>query len=102
VRTIVTSDEFFAASSRRAKVKTPLDFVVSAVRMSGQDVNPGVMQRGLQQLGMPLYMCQPPTGYDDSADAWIAPAALVTRINLSRALAGPQADAVAAAAFQRK
>ena len=102
VRTIVTSDEFFAAPARNAKVKTPLDFVVSAVRFSGRDVNPGVMQRGLQQLGMPLYMCQPPTGYDDTAEAWIAPAALVSRINLARPLAGAQAETVAAAAFQRK
>jgi len=32
VRTIVTSPEFFAAASYRAKIKTPFEFVVSAVR----------------------------------------------------------------------
>jgi uncharacterized protein (DUF1800 family) len=103
VRTIVTSDEFFAESARNVKVKTPLDFVVGAVRASGSSTaNPVAMQRALQQLGMPLYLCQPPTGYDDSADAWVAPAALVTRINLARQLGGPQAELVASPAFQRK
>ena len=103
VRTIVTSDEFFAAAARDAKVKTPLEFVVSAVRASGSDrPNTMVMMRGLQQLGMPLYMCQPPTGYDDTAEAWIGPGALVTRINLAQQLAGTQATLVATPEFQRR
>ena len=32
--------------------------------------------RSLQELGMPLYQCQPPTGYKDTADAWINTGAL--------------------------
>ena len=39
VRTIVTSPEFFAAEAYRAKVKTPFEFVVSAVRATGTDVS---------------------------------------------------------------
>ena len=35
VRTIVTSPEFFAPAARAAKVKTPLEFVASAVRAVG-------------------------------------------------------------------
>jgi hypothetical protein len=62
-----------------------------------------VLTRGLQQLGMPLYMCQPPTGYDNTAEAWLAPAAVVTRINLAPQLAGPRGAAmVATPEFQRK
>src|SRR3954467_3534105 len=38
VRTIITSPEFFAAEAYRAKVKTPFEFVVSAVRATGTDV----------------------------------------------------------------
>ena len=38
VRTIVTSPEFFAPEHRQAKVKTPFEFVVSAVRASGAEV----------------------------------------------------------------
>ncbi len=39
--------------------------------------------RALQQLGMPLYMCQPPTGYKDTADAWVNTGALVGRMNFA-------------------
>ena len=39
VRTILTSPEFFAAEAYRAKVKTPFEFVVSAVRATGADVH---------------------------------------------------------------
>ena len=37
VRTIVTSPEFFAPDAYRAKVKTPFEFVVSAVRATGTE-----------------------------------------------------------------
>ena len=39
VRTIVTSPEFFAPEAYRAKVKTPFEFVVSAVRATGIDMS---------------------------------------------------------------
>jgi uncharacterized protein (DUF1800 family) len=35
VRSIITSDEFFAADARRAKVKSPFEFAVSSVRILG-------------------------------------------------------------------
>ena len=38
VRTIVTSPEFFSAEAYRAKVKTPLEFVVCAVRATGTEI----------------------------------------------------------------
>jgi hypothetical protein len=60
------------------------------------------MARGLRQLGMPLYMCQPPTGYDDSAGAWLGAGPLVTRINLARKLAGSDAALVSSPDFQRR
>jgi uncharacterized protein (DUF1800 family) len=91
MRTILTSPEFLSSASYRAKVKTPFEFVVSALRATGaetQDARPLV--RELQQLGMPLYMCQPPTGYKDTGDAWINTGALVSRMNLALRLAGGQ------------
>jgi uncharacterized protein (DUF1800 family) len=36
---------------------------------------------------MPLYMCQPPTGYKDTGDAWVNTGALVSRMNLALRLA---------------
>jgi uncharacterized protein (DUF1800 family) len=84
VRTIVTSPEFFAAEAYRAKVKTPFEFVVSAVRATGTDVLEATpLVQAVRQLGMPLYMCQPPTGYADRADAWVNTGALLNRMNFA-------------------
>jgi uncharacterized protein (DUF1800 family) len=87
VRTIVESPEFFAPEAQRAKVKTPLEFVVSALRASSADVQSGMgLVRALQQLGMPLYQAQPPTGYADTADAWVNAGGIVNRMNFAVAL----------------
>jgi uncharacterized protein (DUF1800 family) len=84
VRTIITSPEFFAPEAYRAKVKTPLEFVASAVRSTGAEVrNPLPLARELREQGMPLYFCQPPTGYDDKASAWVSSGALVSRMNFA-------------------
>jgi uncharacterized protein (DUF1800 family) len=86
--TILTSPEFLSADAYRAKVKSPFEFVVSAVRTTGADVNDAQpLVRAMQQLGMPLYQCQPPTGYKDTADAWVNAGALVNRMNDALALA---------------
>jgi uncharacterized protein (DUF1800 family) len=86
-RAIITSPEFFAAEAYRAKVKTPLEFVVSAIRGSGATiVNAQPLVQTMQQLGMPLYGCQPPTGYSMTADAWVNTGALLNRMNFAVAL----------------
>jgi uncharacterized protein (DUF1800 family) len=103
VRAVITSDEFFAAEARRAKVKTPLEFVVSAVRITGREtVDTTRLVRALRELGMPLYGCEPPTGYDDTAEAWISAGALITRMNLAQTFAGPQAATIGGPEFQRR
>ncbi len=87
VRTIITSPEFFAADAYRAKVKTPFEFVVSAVRATGLDLrNARPLVQAVRQLGMPLYFCQPPTGYADRADAWVNTGALLNRMNFALTL----------------
>jgi uncharacterized protein (DUF1800 family) len=89
VRTIVTSPEFSAPEYRQAKVKTPFEFVVSAVRASGAEVrDAGAMAQRLAQMGMPLYQQQPPTGYKDTADAWVSTSGLLARLNFALDLAG--------------
>ena len=88
-RTILTSPEFQSPDAYRAKLKTPFEFVASAVRATGANVEDATqLVRAMQQLGMPLYMCQPPTGYKDTADAWVNTGALVNRMNFSLMLAG--------------
>jgi uncharacterized protein (DUF1800 family) len=99
VRTIVTSPEFLAESSWRAKTKSPYEFVVSAVRVSGLDVaNALPLVQSLRDLGMPLYGAQPPTGYPDKAEAWVNSGALLNRMNFALALTGGQLRALRATA----
>ncbi|MEO6119846.1 MAG: DUF1800 domain-containing protein, partial [Terriglobales bacterium] len=91
MRTLLQSPEFWAQNSYRAKVKTPLEFVVSAVRVTGAEVrNPQALIQNLNKLGMPLYGAQPPTGYSMKASTWVNSAALLNRMNFALALAGGQ------------
>jgi uncharacterized protein (DUF1800 family) len=46
-----------------------------------------VLVQTLQQMGQPLYMCQPPTGYHNTADAWISAGGLVSRMNFATRVA---------------
>jgi uncharacterized protein (DUF1800 family) len=95
METILTSPEFLSPGAYRAKVKTPLEFLVSAVRVTGADVREATpLVRAMHQLGMPLYFCQPPTGYKDTADAWVNAGALVNRMNLALALASNQVPGI--------
>jgi uncharacterized protein (DUF1800 family) len=90
-RTIIESPEFFAEDAYRAKVKTPLEFVVSAVRATGAVVvNPQPLVAELRTLGMPLYGCVPPTGYSMTADAWVNTGSLLNRMNFALQLVNGQ------------
>jgi uncharacterized protein (DUF1800 family) len=87
LKTMFRAPEFWAPESYRAKVKTPLEFVVSAVRASGAEVSDALpLARQLQNLGMPLYGMQPPTGYSMKADAWVNSSALLGRMNFALTL----------------
>ena len=87
LQTMFGSPEFWSEDTYRAKVKTPLEFVVSAVRATGADVTDALpLARQLNTLGMPLYGMQPPTGYSMKSDAWVNSSALLGRMNFSIAL----------------
>ena len=84
LKVILTSPEFSSADAYRAKVKTPLEFVASALRATGADVRTALpLARTLRDMGMPLYFCQPPTGYDETAATWVSAGALVSRMNFA-------------------
>ena len=95
LRAMVHAPEFWSPESYQAKVKTPLEYVVSAVRASGAQIdNPLPLANQLNQMGMPLYACVPPTGYSAKADAWVSTGALVTRMNFSLGLAANRFNGV--------
>lgn len=87
VRAVVTSPEFFDRDVYRAKTKTPFEFVVSSLRATGAEVEPRFVFLQLREMGEPLYLCQPPTGYSDLSEDWISSAQLMSRINFGTALA---------------
>ena len=89
VRTIVTSQEFFASSAYRAKVKSPFELVVSALR--AMNATPDMTPRSAQvvaRLGQPLFLHQAPNGWPERGDAWINTGAILNRINFGLAMAG--------------
>ncbi len=88
LRTMFFSPEFWERNTLNAKVKTPLELVASATRASGTQVeHPIVLALAVARLGMPLYDCQPPTGYSMNADAWVSSGSLVERMNFAMAFA---------------
>jgi uncharacterized protein (DUF1800 family) len=85
--TLFHSPEFWADGTYRAKVKTPLEFVASAVRVTGAEVDDALpLARQLGNMGMPLYGAQPPTGYSMKAETWVNSSALLNRMNFALAL----------------
>jgi uncharacterized protein (DUF1800 family) len=89
LRTMFHAPEFWSTSTYRAKVKTPLEYVVSAVRASDANIqNLRPIANELRNLGMPLYGCVPPTGYNWQASTWVSTGALVDRMNFALGLAG--------------
>jgi hypothetical protein len=82
LRTIITSDAFFADAAFRSKVKSPFELVVSAAR--ALDGRPDPTPRSVQlvaQLGQPIYGRQTPDGWPDVASEWINTGAILNRMN---------------------
>jgi uncharacterized protein (DUF1800 family) len=96
---IITSPEFWSAEAYRAKIKTPLEVVASAMRALDGRIAPAgagpdglgeggvALAREVARLGEPLYEAQPPTGYPDRAEAWVNTGALLGRMNFALGLA---------------
>src|SRR3989344_3561415 len=96
LRTLFSSEEFWSPAAVNAKVKTPLEFVASAARATGAEVDdlpPGLVL-ALRGLGQPLYSAQPPTGYKDTADAWVSTGALLNRMKVAMGLAANRLQGV--------
>ncbi|HXI34357.1 MAG TPA: DUF1800 domain-containing protein [Gemmatimonadales bacterium] len=88
LRAIFHGPDFWAPQNVANKVKTPLEFVVSAVRAMGAD--PDTTPRLAQvvaRLGEPLYQHVAPDGYPERQDDWVNSGALLARMNASVGLA---------------
>jgi len=86
--TLFHSQEFWDTTVYRAKVKTPVEFVVSAVRAGNADIeNMQPLANAVREMGMPLYGCVTPNGYSWQSDTWVSTNALVNRMNFALSLA---------------
>ncbi len=98
LKTLFHSQEFWSNSTYRAKVKTPLEFVVSAARASGATINNlQPIENNLRQMGMPTYGAIPPTGYKWDAADWVSTGALVDRMNFALNLAASRLPGITVA-----
>ena len=88
LRTILTSDEFFAAAEQ--KLKRPFEFLISALRSMDARVK---APEGLDSLVWMLYPLgqvpfewEPPNGYPDAGGAWANTNGLLNRWNVGSIL----------------
>jgi uncharacterized protein (DUF1800 family) len=80
VRTILLHPESYAPGVVLRKAKTPVEFVVSALRVTGADVtSAGQVLERLKDMYQGLYECEDPTGYSDRAVDWMDPGVLAVR-----------------------
>src|SRR5437868_12840982 len=87
LRTIFTSPEFYSKAAYRAKIKSPFELAVSAIRAVGGEMNnPLMVTQFISKMGQPLYRYQPPTGFPDKAEQWVNTGALLERLNFGLAL----------------
>jgi uncharacterized protein (DUF1800 family) len=88
MRTMLHAPEFWDPANFRAKMKSPLEMVASAVRAVNGDVDFAQNLAGqLNQLGEPLYRKLEPTGYSNRGSEWMNSASLLARMNFGIALA---------------
>jgi uncharacterized protein (DUF1800 family) len=87
--TLFRSPEFWSPEVYRAKVKTPLEFLTSALRASDADVKNVIpLVQAMERLGMPVYGMQTPNGYSWMASDWVSSNALISRMNFALVLSG--------------
>jgi uncharacterized protein (DUF1800 family) len=114
---IIYSSEFFSRQAYRAKIKSPFEFAVSAVRATGgkivsddflpvdkrlaiesgatfgrnMDRIASAKRKSLNieiiEMGEPLFAYQAPTGYTEDSRKWVNTGALIARMNFALALA---------------
>jgi uncharacterized protein (DUF1800 family) len=95
LRTMFDAPEFWSPEVYRAKVKTPEEFVISAVRASGAEVKNAIpLVQALDKLGMPFYGMQTPNGYSWIAEPWVNTGDLVSRMNFALGLSSDRIPGV--------
>jgi uncharacterized protein (DUF1800 family) len=94
-RALFLSPEFNDARYRGGKVKTPIEFVASALRATGAEVGPSrALLQTLRQMGQVPYASAAPTGYPSTSQEWTNSGAMLSRMNFGLALAAGRVGGV--------
>lgn len=88
METLFQQPEFWAAEQVHQKFKTPWQYLVSSLRVSGlpMPLNAKPLFGVLYQSSAPLYGCISPDGYKNTEAAWLNPDAMIYRLNFANAL----------------
>jgi uncharacterized protein (DUF1800 family) len=96
-RALLGSAEFWAEAFGAGKPKTPLEYVASTLRAAGAEVSQTrAVKSALQDMGLPLYACNPPTGYGNRGADWTNPSSQLYRMNFALDLAAGALGGVSA------
>jgi uncharacterized protein (DUF1800 family) len=94
LKVLFASSQFRASAGQ--KFKRPLEFFVSALRLSGAQISakPRALLSQLQLLGQVPFQWQMPNGYPDVASYWATTGGLLNRWNFGMLLAANQVAGV--------
>lgn len=93
--TMVNSPEFWNEKALQGKVKSPFEFVISAVRATNADIQqPFQLYNWCTTMGQRFYFYQAPTGFPDRATYWINTGSLLNRMNFGLAFANEKIPGV--------
>ncbi len=99
LRALIGTPEFFGESFGAGKVKTPHEYVVSALRAAGAEISDARRLVGrdnsLDAMGMPKYEALDPTGWSDRGSDWLPnPGSHLARMNFVLGLLSQAQDGV--------
>ena len=95
LETMFTSREFFSEGAWQSKIKAPLEMVASAARaLDANATDSFTLVQKVADMGEPLYAKEAPTGYQDTAEAWLSTANVMARMDFADALLSGQMPGV--------
>lgn len=93
LRSLERSPEFWAPRARRSKIKSPLEFIVSALRAVGAGLDgSNEFAKVTDRLGQAPLLEPVPTGYPETAEDWASTSGALLRMNFAAQLAGGKLD----------
>lgn len=105
-RVLIEAPETWQDSNAKpniAKFKTPWDWLISSLRGLGmRNVDHLNITQILNHLGQPMWKPGSPAGYDDVAESWAAPNALLRRVEMAQRLVAPLGDKLDARSLTEK